>query len=98
ALASLDRALALRPEHLPDRINRAKVLRHVGRLPEAVAQFEALAQQYPESADVLIAFGSFYLWVLDDREKANHYLRRAVAADPGNLEAYGQLCWSLLNS
>ena len=98
ALTCLERALAARPDNLHDRINRAKVLRHVGRMPEAIAQFEALVAQYPENAEVLLAFGSFYLWVLDDRERANHYLRRAVAADPGHLEAYGQLCWSLLNS
>ncbi|MEJ0069233.1 MAG: tetratricopeptide repeat protein [Pseudomonadota bacterium] len=98
ALAAIERALALRPDHLHDRINKAKVLRHLGRTAEAIALYEALVAQYPDNGAVLLAFGSFYLWALDDREKANIYLRRAVAADPGNLEPLGQLCWSLLNS
>jgi protein O-GlcNAc transferase len=98
ALPLIERALAARPGHLSDRINQAKILRHLGRLPEVIALFEALVQQYPENVEVLLAVGTFYLWTLDDREKANHYLRRAVTVEPGHLEALGQLCWSLLNS
>ena len=98
ALAALDRALAGRPQDVHFRINKAKTLRHLGRLAEATQLFETLIAEQPQNVDVLLAFGTFYLWALDDREKANIYLRRAVAADPKNLEARGQLCWSLVNS
>ncbi len=98
ALAALERALASRPDDLHFRINKAKTLRQLGRLPEAIALFEALVEAHPANVDALLAFGNFYLWVLDDRAKANVHLRRAVAADPRHLEARGQLCWSLVNS
>ena len=98
ALAALDRALAGRPQDLHFRINKAKTLRHLGRLAEATQLFETLVAEQPQNVDVLLALGTFFLWALDDREKANTYLRRAVAADPRQLEARGQLCWSLVNS
>ncbi|MCI0409925.1 MAG: tetratricopeptide repeat protein, partial [Acidobacteria bacterium] len=51
ALELLERALAMDPHHLAARINRGVALARLGRVDEAMREYEAALQQDPDNED-----------------------------------------------
>ena len=88
ALAALDRALALAPEH-PDALERrGRILLGRGRWQEAAEAFAARARLGGRgAAEAHFQLGRLWAEHLGDPARAVGHLDRAVAADPENVEA-----------
>jgi len=77
----LDRALAVDPEHGPSLFEKGRVLRHLGRLDEAVELMRQGCQRLPDDFVVQSEFG-FFLLDLEREAEARRYLERALALEP----------------
>ena len=77
----------------PDvRTARALVLEKLGRGDEALAEQEALIEQFPENPRPLLAYGNALRWA-GRNDEAIAALRRSVSIDP----EYGDGWWALAN-
>lgn len=87
ALASYDRAIALKPDHADAFHNRALVLCDLRRPEEALASFDRAIALKPESPEVL-THKAHALRQLRRPEQAIACYDKAVALQPGNAEIY----------
>jgi tetratricopeptide (TPR) repeat protein len=60
ALATVDRALALKPEHVGLRLHHARILREQQAYANARLEIELLLNQYPEDPDILFELAALY--------------------------------------
>jgi predicted O-linked N-acetylglucosamine transferase (SPINDLY family) len=81
ALGLLGRAIAARPDAALFRVNRAKILRSLGRAGEAVHDLKRAAALEPDAAPIAAEF-SVVLDALGQRAGAVDQLRQAVRLDP----------------
>lgn len=84
ALEELRRSLALDPDQPGTRIKLADTLARLGRMEEAVAQYDRLLAADPESPGALRIRRATALVNLGRGEEAVAEFRRAVEADPGS--------------
>ena len=94
ALAALDQALALDPQHLAARANRGNVLMDLGRAAEAESVFAELLDGEPGNAAFLRLHGQA-LARLGRRDAAIERFRAVVAADPALVEGWIDLAGGL---
>ncbi|HEY1413348.1 MAG TPA: hypothetical protein VGF36_14475, partial [Rhodopila sp.] len=97
ALADLDSVIADRPDDIEARLIKAQMLRLSGHARPAAALLRELLAQAPDNADIHLSLADALL-AEEQREAANEHYARAVALRPGDTNAEGKLCWSLLNS
>ncbi len=88
AVSLLDRALRVDPGNLESRVNRADFLAHAGRLDEAVAQYQAVAEAEPSLASAQFGLADA-LKRRGNVSAAIEALRRAyqLAEEPEGVEA-----------
>lgn len=96
ALARVQRARQADPADSRLTVNEARILRRLGRLDESRALLDEVLARNPDDEHALLAIAR--LIEGQDRQAANGYLRRAVAAKPDSLELLGALCDSLNRS
>lgn len=77
-------------------VAHARVLRRLGRRDEAQALLEDVLAAHPQDEHALLALARMI--EKQDREAANGYFRRAVAARPESIELASALCDSLNRS
>lgn len=94
ALASLDSQLRQNPANSAALVNRAYVLKELGKHAEAEAALRALLQRRPKNAVALNNLGALLLRMgrLQEAESALH---EAVSIDPGSFEARVNLAAAL---
>lgn len=98
ALEVVDGALRALPGDLDLQRVRASILRRVGRIEEAKALLEQVIAARPRDIEALVMLGNLYLWGLNQRAEANAVYERALAIDPGHIDAARNYCESLSNS
>jgi Flp pilus assembly protein TadD len=82
ALASYERALAMRPDHAAALNNRGVVLQELKRFDEALASYDKAIAVDPDYTDILYNRGST-LWELKRFDEALASYDRALAVRPG---------------
>ena len=86
AAARMEQAVAARPDAAAVRADLAQAYRMLGRLPEALAQYQWIADRYPDSADARCNLATT-LGALGREEEARTQFRRVLASDPGHAMA-----------
>jgi len=97
ALGDLDRALALKPDHVAALTNRALVLGGTGRAAEALADYDRLSALDPGKAETWNQRGAMLRLLGRDREALGSF-DRAVMLDPNFAQALsnrGFLRWAV---
>src|SRR5207302_954293 len=97
ALEEYDRAIQIRPEYGDARLNRANLLRQLGRWKEAEQDLRELLKANPGDAAVHNNLG-VVLIAQEKRDVAEREFAAALEADPGYAEAHvnlGQLLQQL---
>jgi tetratricopeptide (TPR) repeat protein len=87
ALVADNAALALQPDDVELRIDRAVVNVSVGSYWEAIDDLNRANELAPERADILVLRASAYRYV-ESPELAREDIDRALALDAANAEAY----------
>jgi tetratricopeptide (TPR) repeat protein len=90
ALACFDRATAARPEEANWQLSRAKLLHELGRLQDARAALENLAQMGLKSSELFFQMGRT-LFEFFEADRAIAFYRRALLLTPGSAEGYNNL-------
>ncbi|MBK8174420.1 MAG: tetratricopeptide repeat protein [Rhodospirillales bacterium] len=96
ALALIARTRQLTPNDARFDIAEARVLRRLGRTDEARERLEQILTIHPDDERALFALARFI--EKEDRQAANGYFRRALAAKPNSIEIAAALCESLNRS
>jgi len=94
ALASFDRALALRPNYVEALINRGVTLHALARFQEALASYEEAIALWPDG-DAAFANRGMTLHALERFDEALASFDRALALRPDNAEALGSRGFTL---
>ncbi|WP_321901580.1 O-linked N-acetylglucosamine transferase, SPINDLY family protein [Paraburkholderia tropica] len=90
AIATLERALALRPDHAVALNNLANLHARLGDTPRALALLERVLTLAPNYSAAFYNYGSLLLRI-GQPACAEAPLRRAVALDPGSVNAWNNL-------
>ncbi|MCX8049697.1 MAG: tetratricopeptide repeat protein [Methylohalobius sp.] len=100
ALATLTQALEDFPGHPDIFYARALLAEQMGRVAEAIADFQAALSQRPEDPTLLNALGYTLLEHTERVQEAQKYLDQAIRLkpqDPAILDSYGWLWYKLKN-
>jgi protein O-mannosyl-transferase len=87
ALAKLDEALALRPDHATLRLNRVPLLAALGRVDEAIADAEKLTGEPRTAAEAEGHLGILYDRYRHEPARAAEHYRRALRLAPDRPDA-----------
>jgi tetratricopeptide (TPR) repeat protein len=87
ALARLDEALALRPDHATLRLNRVALLAELGRVDEAIADAETLARDPSTRAEAEAHLGILYDRYRHEPARAAEHYREAMRLAPDRPDA-----------
>jgi arylsulfatase A-like enzyme/Flp pilus assembly protein TadD len=90
ALHAVKKGQEQRPEAASLRVHEARILRRMGRRPEALHAYAAAATSAPRSAQVRLEFGELRRDV-GRRDEAIERLREAVSLDPQSAAAWNSL-------
>jgi Tfp pilus assembly protein PilF len=96
ALVHFQEAARLRPHHLTVHgANTALALTRLGRLPEAVEEYDRVLAVHPDTLDVRLSVATL-LWRMDRREEAVQRLRQGLAVTPVHPAVHASLGAALL--
>jgi len=84
-----------RPDDESALLGRAELLLRMGRLDDAVAQYRAAAERWPESAMSLNALGYTLADRTDEYREAEKLIRKALEYDPESPAIIDSLGWVL---
>ena len=84
-----------RPDDESALLGRAELLLRMGRLEDAIAQYRAAAERWPESAMSLNALGYTLADRTDDYREAEKLIRKALEYDPESPAIIDSLGWVL---
>jgi Tfp pilus assembly protein PilF len=98
ALARLAAAVVARPKSPRLRLAYASLLERAGRVPEALAQAEAIITEDPGSAEALNFWGFIAAEHGHDLGKATRRIEAALAFDPGSGAILDSLGWAQLRA
>ncbi len=90
ALKRADAFLLLKPRDAQVRFQRGVILGEMARLPEAMATFEGLTQDFPELPEPYNNLAVLYA-TQGKYESAREQLHKSLAAQPGYVTAYENL-------
>lgn len=94
ARSAYERVLQVDPDHIRANYELAKLADNEGRFADSARHYQVLVRQTPRNADLLASLGWSYF--LQERyEDSERTLRDALAIDPHNRTAHGNLGWLL---
>jgi len=88
ALEYFDNALRINSANENARFARAKLLQDIGKMDEAITEYQAILLKNSNCETCLYNLGAIYLEIKKDNNKALDYFTRAISVNPNYLEAY----------
>ncbi len=95
ALGFYDKYVTYRPDDESALLGRAELLLRMGRLDDAIEQYRAAADRWPESAMSLNALGYTLADRTDQYREAEKLIRKALELDPDSAAIIDSLGWVL---
>lgn len=84
ALSMYDQAICLDKSNPMYFNNRAATLKRLGRVQDAINQYEQIANKFPEYGKVFLSLGSTYIEIGDEKSAISSYMRFYTAFKEGN--------------
>ena len=84
ALRNCEESLAINPDAISTRFNRARILFELGRLEEALADFDKVLE-IDQLNEVALQTAGYIATQLGDEERGRNYYRRYLEVNPGNV-------------
>ena len=88
ALDYYNTALKLNPKNENIKFARAKLLQDLGKVDEAISEYQYILQQNKNREDCLYNIGAIYLEIKKDNKKALEYFTQAIAINSNYTQAY----------
>lgn len=88
ALDYYNNALKLNPENEQVIYARAKLLQDLGKIDEALSEYERILTKNKDCENCLYNIGAIYFGIKKDNKKAIEYFTKAIAVNPNYIEAY----------
>jgi tetratricopeptide (TPR) repeat protein len=86
-LGYLEKAVAARPDFPEANLALGRLLVSIGRGEGAVACYEAYLRSAPDDPEPTLEFVELLVYSLRDLDRAEPWIARRLAADPGNIDA-----------
>jgi len=93
ALAQFDKLISYRPEDEGVHLGRAELLLRMGRIDDAIGQYEAAADRWSDSATVLNALGYTLADRTDRFDEAEKLIRKALKLQPDSAAIIDSWGW-----
>jgi tetratricopeptide (TPR) repeat protein len=88
ALQYYDNVLRINSGNEKARYAKAKMLQDLGKIDEAIPEYEQIIKNKPECEICYYNLGAIYLEIKKDNKKALEYFTKAIEANPSYAEAY----------
>lgn len=88
ALEYYQNALRINPKNMDTKYARAKCLQDIGRVDEAIKEYEVLISENKSCENCYYNLGAIYLNLKKDNKKALEYFTKAIEINPSYVQAY----------